>query len=174
MIDIKLIRENPELVKQNIKKKGQTEKLILIDKTVKLDENWRVVKFELDNLRKDRNIVSEKINQAKKNKDEKKAKEFIQKAKKIPEEIAKLEEKEKKLIEEIKQIMMQIPNMIHESVPIGKDSSENVELKKIGEPKVPNYEIINHAELAEKFMGVDFDSARETSGTAFYDKKKSC
>ncbi len=168
MIDIKLIRENPELVRQNIKKKFQNEKLALLEKAINLDEEWRVVKFETDNLRKKRNVFSEEINQAKKNKDEKKAKELIQKAKKIPEEIAKLEEKEKKLAEEIKQIMMQIPNIIHESVPIGKDSSENVEIKKIGEPKVPNYEIINHAELAEKLIGVDFDSARETSGTGFY------
>lgn len=169
MIDIKLIRENPEIVKENIKKKFKPEKLPLVDKVKKLDEDWRKLKFDADQLRKERNIVSEGINQAKKKKDEKKASELIKKAKEIPEKIAKLEEKEVILEEEIRQLMYQIPNIIHTSVPIGKDSSENVEVEKIGKPLVPDYEIIHHAELAEKLGCADFDTAREkTSGKGFY------
>jgi len=169
MIDIKLIRENPEIVKENIKKKYQTQKLPLVDDVRKKDEEWRKLKFEADNLRKERNKVSEQINKAKKEKNEKHAQELIKKAKEIPEEIEKIEKKADNLEEEIKEIMYKIPNIIHSSVPIGKDSSENVEIKKIGSPKVPNYEIFNHAELAEKLGGVDFDTARDkTSGKGFY------
>ena len=169
MIDIKLIRENPGLVKENIKKKFQNEKISLVDEVKEKDEEWRKLKFEADNLRKERNKLSEQINQAKKQKNEKHAQELIKKAKEIPEEITKIEEKEAKLEEEIRQLMYKIPNIIHKSVPIGKDSSENVEVKKIGSPKVPKYEIIHHAELAEKLGCADFDTAREkTSGKGFY------
>ncbi|MDP2925302.1 MAG: serine--tRNA ligase [Nanoarchaeota archaeon] len=168
MLDIKLIRENPEFVKENIKKKFQNEKLPLVNQVKKLDEEWRKCKYEADNLRKQRNIISEEINESKKKKDEKKASLLIKKAKSIPEEIAKLEEKEKKLSEEIKEIMYKIPNIIHSSVPIGKDATENVEIKKIGKIPKPNFEIINHAELAEKLGGADFDTAREISGKGFY------
>lgn len=168
MIDIKLLRENPEVVKENIKKKHQNDKLVLVDKVLKLDEQWRKKKYEEDKLRSERNKVSEEINQAKKKKDEKKASELIKKAKKIPEDILELEEGRKKLEEEIREIMMKIPNIIDKSVPLGKDDSENKEIKKIGTPKVPSFEILNHAELAEKLSGVDFDSARETSGNGFY------
>ena len=168
MIDIKLIRENPDLVKENIKKKFQDNKLQLVDEARKLDEEWRKARFSADNLRSERNKVSEEINKAKKEKDNRKFKELIKKAKEIPLEIAKLEEKEKSLEEEIRKIMYQIPNIIHKSVPIGKDASENVEIKKIGKPAVPEYEIFNHAELAEKLNGADFDTARETSGKGFY------
>jgi seryl-tRNA synthetase len=168
MIDIKLIRENPELVKENIKKKFQNDKLPLVDQVKKLDEEWRAARADADNLRAERNKVSEAINQAKKAKDEKKAKEMIKKAGEIPKKLIELEEKERKLGEEIKAVMYLIPNIIHNSVPIGKDSSENVEIKKIGEPKVPKYQIMHHAELAEKLNGADFDSARQTSGNGFY------
>jgi len=168
MIDIKLIRESPELVKENIRKKFQDEKLPLVDKVIKLDEEWRKARLEADKLRSERNKISEEINQAKKKKDEKKATELIKKAKDIPGEIAKLEEKEKTLEMQIKEIMYKIPNIIHKSVPIGKDSNANVEVKKIGKPVVPKYEILNHAELAEKLDGVDFDSAREVAGKGFY------
>lgn len=168
MIDIKILRENPDLVKENIKKKFQDKKLPLVDKVLELDKEWRAARGEADKLRSQRNKVSEEINKAKKNKDEKTAKQLIDEAKKIPEEIAKLEEKENSLGEEIKQIMYQIPNIIHSSVPTGKDSEENVELRKIGEPKVPKYPIMHHAELAEKLNCADFDAARETSGTGFY------
>ena len=166
MIDIKLIRETPELVKENIKKKFQNEKLVLVDKVKKLDEEWRKLKYEEDGLRSERNSISEQINQLKKQK--KNADSMIKKAKEIPEKIEKIEDKRKKLEEEIKVIMYKIPNIIHSSVPIGKDSSQNVAGKKVGEPIVPKYEIFHHAELAEKLGCADFDSARETSGNGFY------
>ncbi len=166
MIDIKLIRENPELVKENIKKKFQTDKIQLVDEVKKLDEEWRKARTDADNLRSERNKISEQINQAKKEK--KSVEAILRKAKEIPKKLLEIEDKEKKLGEEIKQIMYQIPNMIHKSVPIGKDSSENVEIKRIGEPKTPKYEVINHAELAEKLNCADFDSARKTSGNGFY------
>lgn len=168
MIDIKLIRENPKLVKENIKRKSQTEKLVLVDKVIKLDENWRAVKFEADNLRKNRNVISEQINQAKKNKDEKKAKEFIQKAKKIPDEIAKLEQNENKLAEEIRQIMNQIPNFISPKVPIGKDASKNLEIKKVGKPDKFNFPVKNHVELVENLGLADFEASSKVSGKGFY------
>jgi seryl-tRNA synthetase len=166
MIDIRIIRENPELVKENIKKKFQNEKLVLVDKVRKLDEGWRKLKYEEDALRSERNKISKQVSELKKA--GKKADKEIKQAKEIPEKIEKIEEKRKKLESEIKEIMYKIPNIIHKSVPIGKNDKENVELKKIGVPKVPNYEIFNHAELAEKLEGADFDSARETSGTGFY------
>lgn len=168
MIDIKLIRENPKLVKENIRKKSQNDKLKLVDEVIVLDEKWRKLKYEEDSLRSERNKVSQDINESKKKKDEKKANQLLKRAKEIPDKIAEIEEKRKKLEEEIKQIMYKIPNIIHDSVPIGKDASENVEIKKIGKPEVPNYEIFNHAELAEKMDCVDFDSAGETSGNGFY------
>jgi len=166
MIDIKLIRENPELVKENIKKKFQNDKLPLVDKVKKLDEEWRNSRAEADNLRAERNKISEQINQAKK--DKKPIEAILKKAKEIPQKLVELEEKEKKLELEIKEIMYQIPNIIHKSVPIGKDSSQNVEVKKIGEPLVPKYPVLHSAELAEKLGGADFDSARDISGNGFY------
>jgi len=166
MIDIKLIREDPGLVRENIKKKHQLDKLRLVDEVLELDKQWRETKFDEDKLRSERNKISEEINQLKKAK--KNADKELKKAKEIPEEIEQLETKRKNLEEQIRFKMYRIPNIIHKSVPIGKDSSENVEIKKIGKPDVPKYEIFNHAELAEKLDGVDFDSARETSGNGFY------
>ena len=166
MIDIKLIRESPELIKENIKKKFQNDKLPLIDKVLKLDIEWRKIKAEEDKLRSSRNSISKEISEAKKAK--KNVSDFLKKAKKIPEEIANVEDKRKKLEEQIREIMMVIPNIIDKSVPMGKNETENVELKKFGKPEVPKYEIINHAELAEKNGWADFDSARETSGNGFY------
>jgi seryl-tRNA synthetase len=166
MIDIRLIREKPELVRENIKKKFQNDKLPLVDKVIKLDKDWRALKTKDDELRASRNKISEEINQAKKVK--KPIDALLKKAKDIPGILAKNEGEEKKLEEEIKQIMYQIPNIIHKSVPIGKDSSENVEIKRIGKPTVPKYPIFHHAELAEKLNGADFESARETSGNGFY------
>jgi len=168
MIDIKLIRENPELVKENIKKKFQNEKLHLVEDVLKLDEKWRKLKYEEDTLRSQRNKVSKDISECKKSGDEKKVKELMKKAKEIPEEINEIHVKTDKLETQIKEIMYQIPNVLHSSVPIGKDSSQNVEIEKIGKPLVPDYEILNSAELAEQLNGVDFDSARETSGNGFY------
>jgi seryl-tRNA synthetase len=168
MIDIKLIRENSKLVKENIKKKFQNEKLALVDKILELDEEWRKIKFQEDKLRAERNRISEDINKAKKSKDEKEAGLLIKKAKDIPSKISMQEEKRKTLEEEIRKILHKIPNIIHESVPTGKSEKDNVEIKKIGTPKVPTYEIFNHAELAEELGGADFDSARDTSGKGFY------
>jgi len=166
MIDIKLIRENPKLVKENIKKKFQKEKIPLVDKVRKLDERWRKLKYDEDKLRSERNKISKKINEAKKKK--KNVSALIKKAKAIPGKIEKVGEKQKKLRIEIKEIMYQLPNIIHQSVPIGRGANENVEVKKIGKPRVPKYKIFNHAELAEKLGGVDFDTARKTSGKGFY------
>ena len=166
MIDIKLIRESPEMVKANIKKKFQNDKIPLVDKVIKLDEEWRTLKYKEDGLRGDRNKISKEISEAKKEK--KNVTPLLKKAKEIPEEIEKLEEKRKELESKIKEIMMVIPNIIHESVPLGKSDAENKEIKKFGVPKVPSYEIFHNAELAEKFGWADFDSARETSGNGFY------
>jgi seryl-tRNA synthetase len=166
MIDIKLIRESPELVKENIKKKFQNDKIPLVDKVLKLDEEWRKLKYQEDNLRSERNQISQKINELKKAK--KDVKTELKKAKEIPERIEKIEEKRKKLELEIKEIMYKIPNIVHSSVPIGKDASENKVIKVYGKPLVPKYEVFNHAELAEKLNGADFDSAREISGKGFY------
>lgn len=168
MIDIKLIRENPGLVKENIKKKFQNEKLKLVDEVKKKDERWRKLKFQTDKLRAERNNISKEVNKAMKSKDEKKAKKLIKKAKEIPGKIKKIEERAEKLKIEIKKMMMDIPNIIHKSVPIGKDDSQNKEIKKIGKPKKPKYKIFHHAELAENLGGADFDSAREVAGKGFY------
>jgi seryl-tRNA synthetase len=166
MIDIKLIRENPDIVKANIKKKFQNDKLPLVDKIIKLDEEWRKLKYEEDKLRGDRNKFSKGISEAKKL--GKSVSVLMKKAKEIPEEIAKMGEKKIKLEEEIKSIMMVIPNIIHDSVPLGKDDTENKEIKKFGEPKIPAYEIFHNADLAEENDFADFDSAREVAGNGFY------
>ncbi len=168
MIDIRLIRENPEIVKENIKRKLQDHKLPLVDKIKKKDEEWRKVKFQADNLRKERNQVSEGINQAKKEKDNKKAEQLIKKAKSIPEEIEKLEKQEQTLEQEIRQMMLQIPNIMSKEVPIGKDASENVEIKKGGKIPYFDFPIKNHVELAEALEIADFDAAGRVSGKGFY------
>jgi len=168
MIDIKLLRENPKLVKENIKKKFQEEKLTLVDEVLQFDSLWRKLKYDEDALRSERNKISKEISFAIKEKDEKKAEELRRKAKEIPKKIEEIEIERKDLEKKINSIMMKIPNIIDPSVPIGKDDSENVEIEKIGEPKVPDYEIFNHAELAEKLGVVDFDSARKVSGNGFY------
>jgi seryl-tRNA synthetase len=166
MIDINILRKNPELVKENIKKKFQDEKLVLVDEFIKLDNEWKKIKYNEDQLRGERNKISKEINDLKKH--GKDVSSLLKKAKSIPEEIEKLEEKRIKLEEKIKEILMTLPNFIHDSVPIGKDDSENKEIQKFGEPIVPNFEIIHHAKLAEDFLYADFDSARETSGNGFY------
>ena len=166
MIDIKLIRENPELVKKNIRKKFQDEKFSLVDKVKRLDERWRKLKYEEDNLRSERNKISEQINQAKKQK--KDASKLIKKAKAIPGKIERVRGKRKKLEEEISQIMYKVPNIIHKSVPIGKDDSKNVEIKKIGKPKKFNFPVKSHVELGEKLGMLDFDVSAKVSGKGFY------
>jgi seryl-tRNA synthetase len=168
MIDIRFLRDNPDFVKENIKKKFQKEKVKLVDEVLKLDKKWRGLKFDEDKLRGERNAISKKISELKKAK--KNADSELKKAKKIPDEIEKIQGKRDKLEKEIKEIMYKIPNIIHDSVPLGKNDTENKEIEKIpkGKPKVPSYEIFNHTELAERMDGVDFDSARETSGNGFY------
>ena len=146
MIDIKLIRENPDLVKENMKKKFQDYKLELVDKVLELDKKNREVKLKGDELRSSRNSLSSQIGT----------------------QLIDNEKSEAELANEIKNIMMKIPNIIDDSVPIGKDDSENVEVKKYGEPVVPDYEIPYHTDIMEKLAGIDLDSARRVAGNGFY------
>jgi len=164
MIDIKLVRENPELVKENLKRKFQIEKIPLVDKVLKLDGEWRKLKYQEDGLRSERNNISKKINELKKAK--KDAKTEIKKAKEIPEKIAKSEEKRKNLEGEIHKIMLKLPNIIHKSVPIGKSDKENKELKRIG--KIKKGKIKGHVELGEELGVLDFDDSARVSGKGFY------
>ncbi|MFA5061079.1 MAG: serine--tRNA ligase [Candidatus Pacearchaeota archaeon] len=168
MIDIRLIRENPELIRENIKKKFQNEKLVLVDEILELDKKWRKEKKNSDDLRSKRNKISEEINSLLKQGKKDEVKKLIKQAKEIPEKIIKAEKKESKLYDKISEILMKIPNIIQDSVPIGKSDAENVVIEVIGEPKVPDYEIFNHVELAEKLNGLDLDSSRKTSGQGFY------
>ncbi len=166
MIDINLIRTKPDLVKENIKKKFQNEKLPLVDKIRNLDQEWKKLKSEEDILRKQRNEISRKINDCTKENGD--ASSLKEQAKIIPEKIVEIQEKRVQIQQVILNLMYKIPNIIHTSVPLGKDSSQNVELERIGEPKIPDYEIYNHAELAEKIGGADFESSRKTSGKGFF------
>ena len=168
MIDIKFLRENPEAVKENIKKKFQDSKLPLVDEVIALDEESRKAKQEADDLRANRNKLSKEIGalmaQGKKEEAEAKKAEVAAGAKRLVE----LEEKEKELEEKVTKIMMVIPNIIDPSVPIGKDDTENVEITRYGEPVVPDFEIPYHTEIMEKFNGIDLDSARKVAGNGFY------
>ncbi len=168
MIDIKLIRENPELVKENIKKKFQHHKLELVDKVIELDQKNRETILEGDSLRASRNKLSEQIGGLMKQGQKEEAEKVKLEVKQINEELLRIEEKEEKYKQEINQIMMKIPNIMHETVPIGKDDTENVEVQKYGEPKVPAYDIPYHAEIMESFSGIDLDSARDVAGNGFY------
>ena len=170
MIDIKLIRENPELVKENIRRKFQDEKLILVDNVKKLDEEWRKFKYKEDNLRSERNRISEDINELKKSK--KDAKNEIKKAKEIPEKILRLQDKRKKLEEDIRKNLYNIPNIMHKSVPIGKDENDNVEIKKVGKIPKFDFKIRNHVEIGEKLGILDFINSAKVSGKGFYYLKK--
>lgn len=168
MIDIKFLRENPEAVKENIRKKFQDKKLELVDEVIALDLESRKTQQEADELRANRNKISKEIGacmaQGKKEEAESKKAEVAAGAKRLIE----LEEKEKELEESITKIMMTIPNIIDPSVPIGKDDTENVEIKKYGEPFIPDFEIPYHTEIMEKFKGIDLDSARKVAGNGFY------
>ncbi len=168
MIDIKLVRENPKLVKENIMKKFQNEKLLLVDKIKKLDEDWRKLKYKGDDLRAQRNRISKEINQAKKKKDAKKARELIRKAQEIPDKIVKNNAKAKKLEKQIREIMLQIPNIISKKTPIGKDESKNKVLRKVGKPKKFSFPLKNHVELVEENDWADFDASAKASGSGFY------
>ena len=168
MIDIKLLRENPEFVKENIKKKFQDEKLVLVDEVLKLDEDLRKFKTEGDRLRAERNKSSKEIGGlmgAGKKEEAEKAKAHVVE---INDKLVHIEEETAKLNEEVKKRMQVIPQIIDESVPIGKDDSENVEIEKYGDPIVPAYEIPYHVDIMDSFDGIDLDSSRNTSGAGFY------
>ena len=166
MLDIKFIRENPDKVKENIKKKFQDNKLELVDKLLEADKQHRELMKESQELRHERNIITDNINKAKKN--GKDAKELIEKAKEIPAKIKEIEKEQNSLAVEIKDYLYKIPNMIHESVPIGKDEKGNVEIEKIGTPKEFDFEVKNHVVIAEELGVVDFDTSAEISGKGFY------
>ncbi len=168
MIDINLIRTNKELVKENIKKKFQDEKLPLVDEVEALDKQNRALKQEVDNLRAFRNSLSEQIGKLMREKKVTEANKIKETVKKNNERIAEIEKEEEVISEKIKKIMMTIPNIIDKSVPIGKDDSENVEIERFGEPKVPNFEIPYHADILKRFNGLDKESAGRTSGNGFY------
>ena len=168
MIDINLIRENPELVKENIKKKFQDEKLVLVDEVLSMDAEYRAAKTRGDTLRGERNKISKQIGLYMRDKNIEAAEQAKQSVKDMDAELESLEVKEEKLAEEIKNRMMVIPNIIDSSVPIGKDDSENVEIQKYGEPVIPLFEIPYHTDILEKLAGIDIDSAGRTSGNGFY------
>lgn len=168
MIDIKLIRENPELVKENIRKKFQDEKLPLVDEVAEFDKQFRDAKTKGDALRGDRNRISKEIGLLMREGKKDEAEAAKQKVKDLEKELQDLEASEEKLQDEIKKRMMVIPNIIDPSVPIGKDDSENVEIERFGEPVVPDFEIPYHTDILESLDGLDLDSARETSGNGFY------
>ena len=168
MIDIKFLRENPEVVKENIRKKFQDSKLPLVDEVIELDAESRKTQQEADDLRANRNKISKEIGalmaKGLKEEAEQKKAEVAAGAKRLVE----LEEKEKELEEKITKIMMVIPNIIDPSVPIGKDDSENVEITRYGEPVVPDFEVPYHTDIMERLNGIDLDSARKVAGNGFY------
>ena len=168
MIDIKLIRTNPELVKENIKKKFQDEKIELVDKVIELDKKFRETKLECDNLRNMRNVKSKEIGGLMKNGQKEEAEKVKAEVAEIGKKLAEMEQLEIQTEADIREIMLVIPNIIDESVPIGKDDSENVEVERFGEPAVPDFEVPYHVDIMERVNGIDLDSARKTSGNGFY------
>ena len=168
MLDIKFLRENPEIVKQNIKNKFQDSKLALVDEVIELDKKNRQTIQKADELRANRNKFSKQIGALMAQGKREEAEEMKQLVTRHGEELAALEVREAELAEKIKKIMMTIPNIIDPSVPIGKDDSENVELERFGEPVVPDFEIPYHSEIMESFAGLDLDSARRVAGNGFY------
>ncbi|SHM51837.1 seryl-tRNA synthetase [Anaerosporobacter mobilis DSM 15930] len=168
MLDLRFVRENPEVVKLNIKNKFQDSKLPLVDEVIALDLESRTAKQEADALRAERNAISKQIGGLMAQGKKEEAEELKKKVTAESERLAELEQKETELQEKITQIMMTIPNIIDPSVPIGKDDSENVEITRYGEPVVPDFEVPYHAEIMEKFDGLDLDSARKVAGNGFY------
>ncbi|MBE7076154.1 MAG: serine--tRNA ligase, partial [Clostridiales bacterium] len=168
MIDINLIRTNKDLVKENIKKKFQDDKLALVDEIETLDNDIRTLKKEGDDLRASRNSLSSKIGLLMKEKNFAEAENIKEQVRKNNERIVEIEKQEEVMAEKLKKLMMTIPNIIDDSVPIGKDDSENVEVKKYGEPIVPEYEIPYNADILDSFCGLDKESAGRTSGNGFY------
>ncbi len=168
MIDIKFLRENPEAVKENIKKKFQMHKLDLVDEVLELDKKSRELIVKGDELRSQRNNLSKEIGNLMANGKKVEAEEIKAKVNAINSELEQNEKLENEYSQKVTDIMMKIPNMMHNSVPIGKDDSENVEVQKYGEPIVPDYEIPYHAEIMERLEGLDLDSARRVAGNGFY------
>ena len=168
MIDIKLIRENPDMVKENIRKKFQDHKLELVDKVLELDKKNREVKLNGDELRSSRNTLSSQIGNLMKQGSREEAEKIKAEVNEINSKLVDNEKLEEELAQEIKEIMMKIPNIIDDSVPIGRDDSENVEIQKFGDPFVPDYEIPYHTDIMESLSGIDLDSARRVAGNGFY------
>ena len=168
MLDIKLLRTNPEIVKENIKKKFQDEKLVLVDEVIEKDIEFRAAKTKCDELRAKRNLMSKQIGGLIGKGLKEEAEQVKAEVKQIGAELEELEKKETVLQEEIRERMLVIPNIIDDSVPIGKDDSENVEIEKFGEPFVPDFEVPYHVDIMERLNGIDLDAARRTSGNGFY------
>ncbi len=168
MLDIKFLRENPDAVRENIKKKFQDSKLPLVDEVITLDEELRASKKKADDLRANRNKVSKSIGALMGQKKFAEAEEAKKLVSEQAAELAALEAREAELEEQVKKIMMTIPNIIDPSVPVGRDDSENVEVERFGEPLVPDFEIPYHTDIMEKFCGIDLDSARRVAGNGFY------
>ena len=168
MIDIKFLRENSDLVKENIKKKFQDEKIQLVDLVIELDKKTRELKMEGDSLRSERKKISDEIGLLFKEKKVDEANQRKEKVKEINDKLADMEQEEEKLNKEIRKNMLIIPNIIDDSVPIGRDDSENVEMERYGDPIVPDYEIPYHADILEKYSGIDKDASGRTSGNGFY------
>ena len=167
MIDIKFLRENPDAVKENIKKKFQDYKLPLVDQVIELDEQSRAVKKQADELRSNRNKISKQIGSLMAQGKKEEGMALKEEVTKQAQQLAELEKQESDLSAKVTEIMMQIPNIIDPSVPIGKDDSQNVEIEKFGDPFVPDFEIPYHTEIMEKFNGIDLDSARKVAGNGF-------
>jgi len=168
MIDIKILRDNPDLVRENIKKKFQEDKIPLVDEILKLDGQWRKLRYKTDGLRSERNKISEQINQLMKAGKKSEAKKFIIEAKEIPEKIKKSEEKESFTREKLDILLVKIPNFISDNVPLGKTDAENVVEKNYGKPKKFNLDVKSHVELAEELGIADFESSSRVSGNGFY------
>ena len=168
MLDIKLIRTNPELVKENIRKKFQEEKLPLVDEVIELDAQFRASKGRGDELRQQRNTISKEIGKLMGQGKKDEAEETKKRVAAIAGELEEMERRESEMAEEIRKRMLVIPNIIDESVPIGRDDSENVEVTKYGKPVVPEWEVPYHTDIMERFQGIDLGSARKTSGNGFY------
>ena len=168
MIDIKFLRENPDLVKENIKKKFQDHKLPLVDEVIELDQQRRENQAKADAIRAEKNKISKEIGALMAQGKKEEAEEVKKKVAESSALLKELEEKEPILEEKVKSIMMRIPNIIDESVPVGKDDSENVEVEKFGEPVVPDFEVPYHTDIIDRFSGIDLDSARDVAGNGFY------
>ena len=168
MLDLKFVRENPEVVKENIKKKFQDNKLPMVDEVIALDLESRNIKQEADSLRADRNKLSKQIGGLMAKGEKEEAEKLKQLVVQEANRLAELEVKENEVNEKVRQIMLVLPNIIDESVPIGKDDSENVEVQRYGEPAVPAFEVPYHTDIMEKLSGLDLESARKVAGSGFY------